>query len=519
LLRKDKNMKTKNLLIFSLVLGLGLAAGVVLVLNPVPTARAAGPWYVSPSGDDSDCLSWATACTTIDGALSKASSGDTINVGAGTYMENVYITKDITLLGASAGSTIVDGGNAGPTLRVYQYMSATISGMTLRNGTDGTGGGLRADRNTTVRVIDTTIFDNRAPGHGGGMYLAMYSVVTITNSTIISNSASLDGGGIYGDAPNGTLTIVDSTVSDNVAANNGGGIYQNSGTLAIEGSDIVSNTAQSNGGGVAKTGGTMRIERALIGGNTAVDHGGGVYGSSTTVTIDDSTVRDNQISGASSSGGGIFNDAQMTLTDVTVAGNTSIQYGGGIHSQDPMTLTNVTVSGNTAGNGGGILHTGGSTMALLNCTIADNTIGTGSGPGGLRAYSPVSMRNTIIANNEGANCGIGGGGSLTSLGYNLESADSCGLNATGDITSTNPLLGPLQNNGGTTVGLGEPTLTHALLANSPAVDAGDPAFAPPPAYDQRGIGFPRVLYGRVDIGAYEAAVYPPVAYLPLVIKD
>jgi hypothetical protein len=507
-------MKTKNLLLISLILGLGLAAA-ALVLIQAPTARAAGPWYVSPSGDDSDCLSWATACTAIDGALNLASSGDTIYVGAGTYVENVYITQDITLLGAGAGSTIVDGGNAGPTLRVYQYLSATISGMTLRNGTSSSGGGLQADRNTTVRVIDTTIFDNRAPGHGGGVYLAMYSVVTITNSTVISNSATMDGGGIYGGAPNGTLTIVDSTISDNVAANNGGGVYQSSGTLTIEGSDIISNTAQNNGGGVEKTGGTMRIERTLIGGNTAVDHGGGVYGSSTVVTIDDSTVRDNQISGASSSGGGIFNDAQMTLTNVTVSGNTATQYSGGIHSQDPMTLTNVTVSGNTAGNGGGIMQTGGSTMTLLNCTIANNTIGAGGGPGGIRAYSPVLMRNTIIANNEGANCG----GSLTSQGYNLESADSCGLNATGDITSTNPLLGPLQNNGGTTVGLGEPTLTHALLTGSPAVDAGDPAFTPPPAYDQRGAGFPRVLYGRVDIGAYEAAIYPPVAYLPLVVKD
>jgi predicted outer membrane repeat protein len=510
-------VKTKTLLLISLILGLGLAAGAVLALSQVPTARAAGPWYVLPTGndDENDCLSWGAPCATIAGALGKASSGDTINVGAGTYVENVYITQDITLLGAGAASTFVDGGNAGPTLRVYQYKSATISGMTLRNGTASTGGGLHADRNTTVRVIDTTIFDNRATGNGGGVYLDMYSVVTITNSSVISNSASLDGGGIYGDAPNGTLTIINSAVSDNAAADDGGGIYQNSGTLTIEVSDIVSNTAQSNGGGVAKTGDTMRIERTVIGGNTAVVHGGGVYGSNTTVTIDDSTVRDNQLSGASSSGGGIFNDAQMTLTNVTVAGNTSIQDGGGIHSQDPMTLTNVTVSGNTAGNGGGILHTGGNTMTLLNCTIANNTIGTGGGPGGIRAYSPVLMRNTIIANNEGANCG----GSLTSQGYNLESADSCGLNATGDTTNTNPLLGPLQNNGGTTVGLGEPTLTHALLTNSPAVDAGDPAFAPPPAYDQRGVGFPRVLYGRVDIGTYEAAVYPPVAYLPLVLKD
>jgi hypothetical protein len=183
-----------------------------------------------------------------------------------------------------------------------------------------------------------------------------------------------------------------------------------------------------------------------------------------------------------------------------------------------MTLTNVTVSGNTSGDGGGILHTGGSTMILRDCTIANNTIGAGGGPGGIRAYSPVSMRNSIIAGNESANCSVGG--NLTSLGYNLESADTCGLNATGDKIDTDPLLGPLQDNGGTSVGLGEPTLTHALLPKSPAINAGDPAFSPPPDYDQRGVGFPRVLYGRVDIGAYEVTVIlDQHVYLPLVLRD
>ncbi|MBN1977554.1 MAG: hypothetical protein JW918_09150 [Anaerolineae bacterium] len=515
-------MKTKNHLFISLVLGLSLAAGTALVLSQSPAARADGPWYVSPGGDDSDCLSWATACTTIDGALNKASSDDTIYVGAGTYVENLYIGKNITLLGAGAGSTIVDGGNAGSTLRVYQGLSVTISGMTVRNGNGslGTGGGILAERDTTVHVVDATIFDNQATSYGGGIYVAMYGVMTITNSSVISNAAGTNGGGVYSAAPGGTLTIVDSTVGDNTAAGDGGGVYQNASTLTIEGSEIVSNTALSNGGGVEKANGTMHIRKSVVAGNDAVYYGGGIYGESCTVTIEDSTVRDNQLSSASSRGGGIFSSAQMTLTNVTVARNTSLDDGGGIHSQGGMTLTNVTVGGNTSGGGGGILHTNAAhTMRLLNCTIFSNTATNGGAAGGMLIYSSVTVRNTIIAGNASVNCHIGGAGSLTSQGYNLESADTCSLNATGDITNTNPLLGPLQNNGGTTVGLGEPTLTHALLTDSPAVDAGDPAFTPPPAYDQRGVGFPRVLYGRVDIGAYEAAVYPPVAYLPLVVKD
>jgi hypothetical protein len=58
------------------------------------------------------------------------------------------------------------------------------------------------------------------------------------------------------------------------------------------------------------------------------------------------------------------------------------------------------------------------------------------------------------------------------------------------------MLGPLQDNGG-------PTFTHALLRRSPAINAGDPNFTPPPSNDQRGPGFRRVRNGRIDIGSYE----------------
>lgn len=513
-------MKKRSLL--ALVLGFGLAAATLILIKGMPSARAASPWYVSPSGDNTTCLSWATACTTIDGAYNKASSGDTINVAAGTYVENLYIGKDITLLGAGAGSTIVDGGGADSTIRVDSYRSTTISGMTLRNGSASTGGGLHVERDATVHISGTTVFDNQATSNGGGMYLALNSVVTVTNSTIISNTAGSDGGGIYGVAPNGTLIIIDSTISENAAGRDGGGVYQNAGTLTIEGSDIISNTAQDNGGGIRKSYGSMSIRTSLIAHNTAVDWGGGIiHGTDSTATIDDSTIRDNQVTAAGSYGGGIFNSADMTLTNATVSGNTSNQYGGGIHSQRTMTLTNVTVSGNTSPNGGGIFHTGTAyTMTLRNCTVVSNFISGGGGPGGIRLYGSVVMGNTIIANNEGANCAMGSGGSLTSLGYNLESADTCGLNATDDKTDTNPMLGSLQNNGGTTVGIGEAMLTHALLPRSPAINAGDPGFSPPPDTDQRGVGFPRVLYGCVDIGAYEVTlILDQHVYLPLVLRD
>jgi hypothetical protein len=86
---------------------------------------------------------------------------------------------------------------------------------------------------------------------------------------------------------------------------------------------------------------------------------------------------------------------------------------------------------------------------------------------------------------------------VISLGYNLASDNGGGfLTGPGDQINTDPMLGPLQDNGG-------PTFTHALLLGSRAINAGSPTFTPPPFFDQRGPGFHRVVNGRIDIGAFE----------------
>jgi len=110
----------------------------------------------------------------------------------------------------------------------------------------------------------------------------------------------------------------------------------------------------------------------------------------------------------------------------------------------------------------------------------------------------VAMGDTILnAGAAGENI-FNSSGTIVSLGYNLSSDAGGGfLTATGDQTNTDPMLGSLQDNGG-------PTLTHALLIGSPAIDSGDPSFTPPPDFDQRGPGYPRVVGGRIDIGAFEA---------------
>src|SRR5205823_3938560 len=89
---------------------------------------------------------------------------------------------------------------------------------------------------------------------------------------------------------------------------------------------------------------------------------------------------------------------------------------------------------------------------------------------------------------------------------NLSNDDGGGfLNATGDQINTNPMLGPLQNNGG-------PTFTHEPLTGSSALNAGDPNFTPPPLSDQR--GYARVFNGRIDIGSLEVQPAPTPSATP-----
>src|SRR5262249_54305759 len=142
---------------------------------------------------------------------------------------------------------------------------------------------------------------------------------------------------------------------------------------------------------------------------------------------------------------------------------------GGIWTSGQGVISNSTLSGNSGTNGGAI----------------NNRLGT------------LEIKSTILKRGESGSNIVNDSGTLTSDGYNLSSDDGSGyLVGPGDQINTDPMLGPLQDNGG-------PTFTHALLPGSPAIDAGDPKFTPPPHYDQRGPDFWRVRNGRIDSGSFE----------------
>lgn len=250
--------------------------------------------------------------------------------------------------------------------------------------------------------------------------------------------------------------------------------------------------------------GFATIDNTIISGNS----GPGVYNRGN-LAILNSTVSDNSVQadfgGGVSSGGFKTPGSVVTVINSTISGN-SAQGGGGIsNAYGLVSIVNSTISGNSAADGGGAIFNYAGAVQIANSTISGNSAGSGGGVYNVAdqfGAAKIETGNTIFdAGASGENI-FNDGGTVTSNGYNVCSDDGGGyLNGPGDQVDTNTLLGPLQDNGG-------PTLTHLPLLGSPAIDAGDPNFTPPPLRDQRGVCFHRVFGRRVDVGSVETQPEP-----------
>jgi len=366
--------------------------------------------------------------------INTAAPGDTVMIPAGT----------ITLTGVAG-----EDANAGGDLDV-------LKGLTIQ----GAG--------PSVTIIDGGGID-RVFHIIGDVAVTVRDLTITGGSTGVAMSESDRGGGIFNEG--GRLSVVNCDVSANSTIEFGGGIANLGGVLTVTNSTLTNNNADLDSGGIDNEEGDLTITASTLSGNMASGAGGGIlnFGASAMTIV--SSVFSGNLAG--SGGGAIasFSDTLSRLTNVTISGNSTVEFGGGIGNvTGPLVLTNVTLSGNTAlGEDGGAI---------------DN-----SDP-----ESSVQLKNTIVAGDSGINCS----GVLASLGHNLSSDASCGFSGPGDLNNTNPLLGPLQDNGG-------PTKSHALLSGSPAIDAGDNAGSP--STDQRGVLRPQDGNSDgnavVDIGAYE----------------
>jgi hypothetical protein len=413
---------------------------------------------------------------------------------------------------------------------LYNFGPAVVSGGILRFNQASTSGGAILQDSSTLSVTNATVRDNVTPGSGAG--IAVRTILTdsqlwIQTTDVISNAAAINGGGIYNTASNGLTSIVH-VAGSHIAANRANS------TVATEGigGGIFNGWSQGVNGGVAQT------------------------------FISQSTVADN----VARTGGGVANldatgfttrTAQIVISQSTLARNTAAGVGsqrgvgGGLfNSNGDAVVVNSTLSGNQAlgddtllgGRGGGISNVGRgitTTLHLLNSTLAYNEASQAGGGISLVGQVPtqptqMEVGNTLIVSNVltvtptitnvavlaaiAAPQVISGTGSCsiengvaTSLGGNIESGATCGLNTSADLKDTVVVLGDLADNGG-------PTPTHLITDSGAAYNSGVEALcsaAPVNGVDQRGVTRPQVL--RCDIGAVELEPVEPeesIMYFP-----
>ena len=233
----------------------------------------------------------------------------------------------------------------------------------------------------------------------------------------------------------------------------------------------------------------------------------------------DLTLQSVTLSGGSSSGrgGGVFNFGTLTIENSTISGNTADDGGGVFNWYGILTIENSTISGNRAHDGGGVFNSAG-VLTITNSTVSGNVANEagglfnsffdyGFGP----SAATLTLNNSLIAGNQATVAPeIENNSIVTADNFNLFGADGNAgvVGFTPGPTDIVPasgvtvadILGPLKNNGG-------PTQTHALVADSPAINAANPGGCVDSAgallaTDQR--GFPRPFNGTIcDIGSYE----------------
>jgi subtilisin-like proprotein convertase family protein len=406
----------------------------------------------------------------------------TAGAGGGIYNQGTLIAASSTITGNQAS-----GGGGG----IYSTSTGqlTLNAGSIQNNraNSSSGGGL--DNEGAAALNELTVMKNSAQGGGGGIYNGPSAQLTFGDGSIQANTAQTAfGGGLLN---LGAVFLSDVNVTNNEATLLGGGGIENSSTarLTVSGGSLSGNRANSLGGGLDNTA-TADLARVTISNNRGGSGGGAFNGNSGRLTLGLSTILSN--TAVTSYGGGVSNQGALTVTQSSIVNNTaSSLQGGGLYNKANAKLTNVTISNNTSQasfRSGGAIYNDGGTVSATHATISQNSSPAVVNNTDTITLATVSLINTIVAFSTGGsvNCD----GVMTSLGNNLDSGNTCGFTG-GSFTNTDPLLGPLADNGGG-------TLTRILFISSSAVDG---AGGCPVAIDQRGVFRPQG--DGCDIGAYE----------------
>jgi predicted outer membrane repeat protein len=477
------------------VLAAGGAAALLAAL--AGSAGASATITVDSNADDTADAAHCTDVTpgncTLRDAAAAALDGDIITFDAAvtniTLTDGTVETLAVSLTGpGSSALTITTAGAPGlyNLFDVGGVGDALISGLTLTENRVQT-------QNIGKFTLDDVAITGSTGAYGGALYAANVGELEIKNSRFEDNYATSNGGAVY------VYNNAETTISDSVFLNNesniGGAIYaQDTGDVSLIDSEISGNTAAESGGGVYFYMGdyAANIIGCTLDSNVAGEYGGAAHFSSNlSVVVSNTTVSNNTANG----GAGLnFDDSfiDATINNSTITANRSFTGGAGIYINPYSTLT--------------------VNQSTISANVADGTASQSYGGGGIAigdSTSVVTLSGTIVSGNTSALAGLAdislyksdptATGSFTAANSLIGEVDPrITANGANNVTSTDPMLGALADNGGA-------TKTMALLTGSPAIDAGPSPVATfvGNEFDQRGTGFVRIFGSLVDIGAYE----------------
>jgi uncharacterized repeat protein (TIGR02543 family) len=399
--------------------------------------------------------------STIQAAISAASSGDTVSVSgaSGPYYLTSAITmrNGVSLIGREGANVCILVEKAGVDVINFTNVSittTTISGFTI------------------THALNSPYTTPPSATYGRGIH-CIYSSPIISNNIITGNTVRSTGTGDFGGGgilceSSSSPTITNNTIKNNIASSTKDYWYQGGGGILCHNSfpTITNNTISANstsgtgnvgGGGISCYGsgssGTNIINNTITG-NSSATKGGGIYCYQTSQTLPYS----------------------LNIINNVIARNSASAYGGGIHcEQSSPNITNNTIAKNTTSSSGGGICCWASYTYITNNIVANNT-GASSQAGGI--YSHASDSNPTINYND-----VYGNTPLNYVGY------TPGINDY-DISS-DPKFVDL--NGG----------NYHLQEGSPCVDKGNNSAPGLTGIDFDLDGKPRIVCTTIDMGAYE----------------
>jgi hypothetical protein len=278
------------------VAGAGLALGLTRLPEAVAAKRKKKRKKRNKGQPAPQCDVCRSGCafTNLQQAIDAAAPEATIRLCPETYPERVYVEKNLTLVGAGADRTALDGGGAldmTSVLGVGPAVTVVVRDLTVRGGNRGAGGGVFNEGALTLERVAVT--GNKA-GDGAGLFNMPGASLRLFDSRVSGNESS-GGGGLWVDG--GTVTLTRTQVTGNKALNGsfGGGIFAHDGTIALAGSDVTGNEAigaGSKGGGFYVFAATVTLTGSRVTGNSAAA-GGGIFRSAGTITIEPGSVTGN----------------------------------------------------------------------------------------------------------------------------------------------------------------------------------------------------------------------------------